>query len=433
MKEQIVENPITGIVKQSIIETKDVLKLAVPFLTSFASSLLEKDITDNINEKKILTRFDETNINSFDLPTLEYMLDNGFEIHFDNNIHLKLYITDSKTYITSSNLTRGGFENNKELTVTVDTNNKLECNQIFDRLWEDSRLNIISKELLSENMPKYLILKKREQYKKNKKVKVETNIHVVGSLDMKLLIDEIFSSKNDNTNILDLVYGANKLREKFKNELIENKFNKLLFYVPEGHPKRHDNLFYNFVYGEERKLAGTGLREAQFKNVFEHKDFEKVITFIFPEIYGMEPWNFEDENIYLEFCTGLFDFDIPQYSESLPIRLASFFYPEYFIPIFKLEHLKKICDPLGIDTDAKTKGERLFAYNHFLNKYMKAVPYNNYSKSKMAYQILYSVELYKRLQNGEKYETIIEDYNKVWKKRYIKKAKQILTKVKAIQ
>ncbi len=80
MNEQIINNPITNIIKKSIIETKNVLKFAVPFLSSFACSIIEKDIIVNISEKKLLTRFDETNINSFDIPTLEYMLDNGFKI-----------------------------------------------------------------------------------------------------------------------------------------------------------------------------------------------------------------------------------------------------------------------------------------------------------------------------------------------------------------
>ncbi len=433
MNEEIIINPITKTVNQSFIETKNTIKIAVPFLSNFARKIINKKTITNTSEKKLVTRFDETNINSFDIPTLQYLLENGFKIRFTNNIHLKLYITDNKTFVTSSNLTKGGFENNTELTVAIDTKNKQECNKIFDKLWEDSKMNQISEELLKENMPKYLILKNKEKYKQSKKVKVGESITKLGSFDINSLLDEIFHSNEDYSDKLTLSFAANKLRGRIKNELLKNKFNKTIFYVPEGHPKRNDNVFYHFVYGVEKQLAGTGLREEQFSNAFEHKDFEKVIAFIFPEIYGIEPWNLENEKTYSEFCNGLFDFNIPQYSETLPIRLASFFYPDYFIPIFKLEHLQKICEPLGIVTDAKTKGEKLFAYNIFLSKKMKAVPFNNYIKAKMAYLIRFSVELYNRLQNGEKYKNIFYSYNKLWEKKYIPRAKQLLKKIKAIR
>ncbi len=432
MNEEIIKNPITKIVKQSIIETKKVLKFAVPFLSSFARSIIEKNTITNINEIFLVTRFDETNINSFDIPTLQYLLENGFKIRFNNNIHLKLYITDNKTFVTSSNLTKGGFENNTELTVAIDTKNKQECNKIFDKLWEDSKMNQISEELLKKNLPKYLILKNKEKYKTSKKIKVEESITKTGLLDIDLLLDEIFNSNEDNSEKLALSFEANKFREKVKNKLLKNKFKKTIFYVPEGHPKRKDNLFYNFVYGAESNLAGTGLREAQFSSAFMHKDFEKVIAFIFPEIYGIESWNLKDEKTYSEFCNGLFDFNIPQYSETLPIRLASFFYPEHFIPIFKLEHLRKICEPLGIKTDAKTKGDKLYAYNIFLLNKMKAVPFNNYIKARMAYQICFTVELYNSLQKGEKIEKMFNSYTKIWEKKYIPRAEKILKKLKVI-
>ena len=39
-------------------------------------------------------------------------------LNLNNNIHLKLYITDNEAYVTSSNLTKGGFEDNIELTAS---------------------------------------------------------------------------------------------------------------------------------------------------------------------------------------------------------------------------------------------------------------------------------------------------------------------------
>src|SRR5690606_11805568 len=182
------------------------------------------------------------------------------------------------------------------------------------------------------------------------------------------------------------IYEANKKRNKIKKIVKTQKFDTTLYYSPKGHPKRYDNLYYNFVYGVESKLAGTGLRESQFKDSFEHRDFKKVIDFLIPESIGLEPWNLNDNKNLFNFCNGLFDFTIPQYSEAIPIRLASYFYPDYFLPIFKLNHLKKVCDALGIETEAKTKGEKMYAYNLFLRDKMKDIPFDNYIKSGMIYQ-----------------------------------------------
>jgi hypothetical protein len=63
---------------------------------------------------------------------------------------------------------------------------------------------------------------------------------------------------------------------------------------------------------------------------------------------------------------------------------------------------------------------------------MKALPYNNYIKSHIAYQIMYVVELYTRLMEGEKYTDIRKDYKEKWKLRLIEKGMNILIKLKAV-
>jgi hypothetical protein len=214
---------------------------------------------------------------------------------------------------------------------------------------------------------------------------------------------------------------------------LENgKFDNSLFYSPENHPRRRENLLYDFAYGTELKLADTGLRKAQFKDAFEHPNFQNVIEYIFPALLELPSWNLEDEKSRLIFCNGLFDFKIPQYSEALPIRLASYFYPENFLPIFKLDHLQKVCDALGIDSSAKSRGERLFAYSSFLLNVMKDIPYNNYIKSDIAYQVLYTIELYKRLKEGEDFSNIKNSYQQRWVKNFIEKGKKTLKKINAI-
>lgn len=314
----------------------------------------------------------------------------------------------------------------------VNDENFENCQTVFNDLWEKSKDNVISKELIAKNFNKYEILKKKQKFEKIQITQVNENFKI-GSLDIQQLLDLIFNSKSDYTDLLKLAYSANKSRNQLKDKLINKGFDFELFYVPIGHPKRGSNLFHNLAYGTEYKLAGTGLREAQFKEVFEHPEFKKIISFLLPESIGLEPWNLKDDKVYFNFCNGLFDFKVPQYAITLPIRLASFFYPEYFVHIFNLNHLQKVCEKLGLQTDAKTNGQRLYAYNIFLRRKTKDVPYDNYIKSEMIYQVLYSVELYIRLNNGENYQDIKKSYNKKWIKNLIEKGKMNLENIKALE
>lgn len=429
MNEIVLKNPITNAITDSVNKSNNRLNFAVPFLSSFAISILNATHLKKITEKRLVTRFDDSSISSFDLKTLKTLIDFGFEIQFDNNIHLKLYITDNEAYVSSSNLTKGGFEDNVELTIKVDTENKQNCIEIFNEIWENSKGNRITKELIAANWIKYEVLRKREQFVKNGNKNIAINQLEVGDLDIEQVIGEIFNQNKDYSKIRSLVFEANKIREHKKDRLKQG-FDSELFYAPEGHPKRRDNLFYDFVYSYEGNVAGTGLREFQFKTVFEHPDFEKVVAYIYPEMIGMKPWNLQDKSILLEFCNGIFDFNIPQYSEAIPIRLASYFYPDIFLPIYKLEHLKLVCDTLGIFTNAKTKGDRLFAYHTFLSEKLKPLPYDNYVKMYVSYNILYTIELFNRLNNNENYETILADYKEVWKKTIIKDGLKLLLKLK---
>ena len=90
----VLKNPITNPVKKSVDISSKCLNIAVPFISSFVRTILNKENTKTVNDKKIITRFDDSYINSFDLPSLQTLLNLGFIIKFDNNIHLKLYITD---------------------------------------------------------------------------------------------------------------------------------------------------------------------------------------------------------------------------------------------------------------------------------------------------------------------------------------------------
>lgn len=426
MDEIILKNPITDHIKNAVNNSRNKLNFAVPFLNSFACKLLHNSVQD-VLDKRIITRFDPSCLISFDIPVLEKLIAMGFKIRYDNNIHLKVYITDSETFVSSSNLTKGGFESNVELTIKVDSENTEQCNSIFEEIWQNTQAEVTS-ELLKDNYAKYYLLKKKDDFANNKKSSDINIITVKGGIDTQKIIDEIFNLGEDYAHLRELTYSANQKKEIFKNKL-KTGFNKNLFYVPEGHRLRLDNLFYDFTYGIESKIAGTGLRELQFSTVFEHPEFQKVIEYIYPEMSGMKPWNLSDKEELYEFCCGIFDFKIPQYTEVLPIRLASYFYPEYFMPIFKLQDLYKACDLLKLETNAKSKGERLYAYSTHIRDQMSNVPYDNNFKFNFAYIIIHTFELYDRMEKGEHYNDIISNSDKKWKERYLNQGLKVLQKL----
>ena len=88
INQKIYFNPITKIVSESINESKKEFFIAVPFISSFAKSILNEERLSKIKSKKLLTCFNEFNLNSFDLDTLSFLLANGVEIRFNNEIAL---------------------------------------------------------------------------------------------------------------------------------------------------------------------------------------------------------------------------------------------------------------------------------------------------------------------------------------------------------
>ena len=99
MNKKVIINPITTEFKRQLNDCTNELLIAVPFISSFAKKVLPEKELNRINNKKIITCFDETNINSFELETLNYFLDNGFEILYNNSIHLKLYLFENTGFI----------------------------------------------------------------------------------------------------------------------------------------------------------------------------------------------------------------------------------------------------------------------------------------------------------------------------------------------
>lgn len=431
MNQKIYFNPITKLISESIDESGKEFFVAVPFITDFAKKILSKDRLEKIKTKKLLTCFNEFNLNSFDLDTLSYLLANGVEIRFNNDIHLKIYLFENNGFISSSNFTKSGFENSVEITSSIEKENLSNCKNFFNKLWEESIRNKITDELIKENYSRYLLLKKRTQYEKPEQVLITSKKISTSNIKMEDLIDYLFKAEQDFSYFTGNAFEANKDRENIKSR-IKKGFKVEDFYTPKGSSDREESLYYKMMYGKEKSIAGTGLRESQFRELFENEKFPEIISYIYPPIVGEEDWNLSDNETFREYCNGIFEYRIPQYAETLPIRLASYFYPNNFLPIFKLEHLEKVCRILGLETDAVSKGDKLYVYNSFLLDKMKAIPFDNYVKSSIAYQLYFTVGLHERLINGEEYEIILQSHKENWRRDYLKKGKRILEKINPV-
>lgn len=245
------------------------------------------------------------------------------------------------------------------------------------------------------------------------------------------ILNEILNNQNDYIHISQSVIEANRVRAG-KLLILENGFNIENFYLPEGHIDKNKTLFYDFAYGYEAKLSGTGLREQQFKSVFENENFIEIIEYIYPRIVAGENWNFEDGDELLDFCNGLFDYSIPNYKEALPIRLASYFYPNYFIPIFKLDHLRDICIDFGFDSvHGFTKEQALFEYNSFIFSRHEILEYDTYMKLYILSLNHYTIKLYRLLHDGGIFNEILTNKKK-WEKNLLMEGLKILNKINAL-
>lgn len=205
-------------------------------------------------------------------------------------------------------------------------------------------------------------------------------------------------------------------------DTLNHGFSPEIFYVPTGHPLRQETLFYNFSYGCEGKLAGTGLFESHFRSAFLHNDFEQVINYIYPGALR----DFQHETDLEEFCDGIFNYNIPGYKEALPIRLASYFYPNQLLPIFKIDHLEQICNSFGFIIEAQAKGEKLYAFNSFLKDQMEEVEGDNTIKMYICSQVHYAIDLRNRINDGEFHDDIFTNCRKKWIRSFYEKGMEIL-------
>lgn len=425
---RILLNPITNHLTTSLDNCRQELLIAVPFMSSFAKTILTEKRLTNIRVKRIITRFDSSSIHTFDLDTMQYLLKHDVEIYFNNDIHLKLYIYDDEGLITSSNLTQNGFENKIELSSTIAKEDITQCKEIFNHIYESSKHNVITSSLIEKNYEKFLLLKKRNSYKrpsslKNKPVVTNTEI------DINKIIPILIRKNNDYTDLSEKLYTLNLQRDSLLKSILSHGLKKSMFYVDKGCSDRESTIHYQIVHGVASKIEGSGLREDHFKDVSKSSQFFQMISYIFPPSIGEENWNLDNKEQMEEYCHGIFDFDIKQYKETMPIRLASYFYPEYFYPVFKLEHFEGICQAFGLQSKYENKGERLFQYTTFLDSKLESIPYNRHVKMKIAYQIYYIFILKQELRAGMNLDDILNKYLKKWERDLLITGNQILAEI----
>lgn len=426
----IIETPLTNHFASCLIKSKQRLLLASPFLSGFLRQL---PFTANPQQdRRLLTRFSPENINTFNLPALQFLLDQGFTIRYNNEIHLKLYLFDETALIGSANLTSGGFEKNIELTVEA-AQHLSECLQLFEDLWRSPTSQELRQADIDSGQAQYLVLAARDRAKGS--AQPPARAPVPPSQTAETLFRQIFVEEIQHfEEIQDKVSAAEQQRQRRINELL-GPHSPEAVYAPENHPRRRDCLFYDLQYGPEVQLAATGLVENQYRAVFEHQLFPAILGFLLPTSKGLPPWNLESPSELQAFAEGIFAFDLPQYKEVMPIRLASFFYPRHFLPIFSLKQLGEIAKSLGFPGPAPQEPQEQFLeYNSFLYNRTASVPVNNYVKSQMLYAYFFTNLLLTGHHNQKSLQDIKDEYRlqRAWIDDYLSSAERRLRSLNLI-
>lgn len=428
----IISNPITSQFLDSLNSTSQKLNLAAPFMSDFIKQILPKDVA-SIKDKRIVTKLDESYLYTFHLDAFSYLLELGFEIRYNNDIHLKMYLMDDEGFISSSNLTKAGFEDQVELTSTINSSSIPKCYSFFEELWNGSEA--FDPEILDEKYPVFLLLKNKENFKKLRKKKDKPELVVLKNKDFSLegFISELISDDHHWRFRKKHTKSAEQDRIGFTKKILTNGFKTEYFYsLIDGHLDR-SCLHYIFAHASESHIAGTGLNADQYKAVFTDPKFEEAVSYIYPPIIGEPQWNLEDDDTFLEFAHGIFQFDIKNYKEVMPIRLASYFYPSHILPIFKLDHLKNVASVFGYEPKAKTTGEKLYQYNKIITDELKLYTRDRYDQSDIFYHLMFGKNLLASIENGKTLSDVTKNSKQRWIKDYTKKAYDILLKLGSIE
>jgi hypothetical protein len=231
--------------------------------------------------------------------------------------------------------------------------------------------------------------------------------------------------------IIELEEQCSKTRTKTKDQIIMN-YNINQFVPEAGVPPQNQTLIHILLYGAESNLLGTGLRYNQLVYVFKHDLFEYIIKNMIPEIERKTQWNLKDENEFKKFCSQLFSYNVKYYKETIPIRLASYFYPESIFPIFKIEVLCQISAIFGFESNNNTRADLLFDYNKFLLNKTKELNVNNSIKTYYLYQVKTTVEILEKIRANVSRNEIEQGYRQNWARTMFDNGITILNDLKLI-
>lgn len=437
-------NPVSKKYKRAFNEASKKIVIVVPFISTYAKHILAE--IPKIKDLRLITRYDSSELISFDLDTLKWLLEKGFKIIYLNNLHSKLYITDKILFVTSGNLTNGGLNDNHETTIEITTDNDIysKVEVEIENMWMTNQKNEITLKNIEDDYPKYLMLKSKNKIVQKKYSPFETNPIINVNLtnkEIEKIKNQIFFKESSVYNTYkDLIFKAHEKRKEKVMLLFKNPRNINIFYAKTGSPNRNNCIFYDFVYGYESELAGTGLREHQIEKIFTNPNFIRVIEYIYPMIFSGHSYNFKDEVEKEQFIKTVFDlrtiYNLSEFSEVMPIRLMSYFYPEHFLHIFKIEHLESICNILGYSAlTEKSKAERYSRVSIFIDRLMNGVNEDSYIKSMMLYALYYTFMVLIERKNGKDFEKIEKEYGnkKVWKLKFIEEAKRRLLQLDLIE
>jgi len=254
---------------------------------------------------------------------------------------------------------------------------------------------------------------------------------VATSADVELITKKVFTTSVDTyfPGIIDLEKQCSETRNETKDQIIRN-YNINQFVPEAGVPPQNQTLIHILLYGAESKLLGTGLRYNQLAGVFIHDSFPRIIKNMIPEIENNPGWELNID--FINFCTQLFDYNVKYYKETIPIRLASYFYPEFIFPIFKIEILREISAIFGFESDNDRRADLLFDYNKFLLNKTKELDVNNSIKTYYLYQIKTTIELLEKIRANVPRNEIERGYRQRWARTMLNNGETILKDLKLI-
>lgn len=187
---EFVKSPIESKLIQIIVEAKNVLFVATPFIKDYGIETILNNA--NCESLKILTNLDLVNLCGlgYDIESL-LKLWSKFDVRVSSlgKLHAKAYIADDKiAFLTSANLTRGGLSENYEYGVILrdselvkvmvgDMNKYFNLGNIFDKgTIEVIKNDVVEIRETREKIEQNRQLKKLNRFLKQKEEALQTKI-----------------------------------------------------------------------------------------------------------------------------------------------------------------------------------------------------------------------------------------------------------------